>query len=45
LGNDAQPQLYNLRNDLRERNNLAQQHPDRVRQMQALLDSIRRESP
>lgn len=41
LGNDPQPQLYNLASDLGEKTNLAAQHPDRVRELTALLDKIR----
>ena len=33
--------LYNLREDIGQRKNLAQNHPERVRQMQALLKEIR----
>lgn len=35
------PQLYNLEADPRETNNLATQHPDRVKEMRAELQSIR----
>ena len=41
LGNDPQPQLYDLRADLGERNNLADEHPERVAAMAALLKKIR----
>ena len=34
-------QLYNLEEDLGETNNVAAQHPDRVRKMHTLLDAIR----
>jgi arylsulfatase A len=40
-GNDPQPQLYDLSADLGEKNNLADRHPDKVRELQAQLDSIR----
>ncbi len=40
LGNDPQPQLFNLANDLAEQNNLAAQHPDRVKDMLAMLSKI-----
>jgi len=43
LGNDPQPQLFNLANDLAEQNNLAAQHPDRVKEMLALLEKIQRD--
>jgi arylsulfatase A-like enzyme len=41
LGNDPQPQLYNLANDPGETNNLASQYPDRVNRMTAQLDKLR----
>lgn len=41
LGNDTIPQLYNLKNDLGEKNNLAEEHPKKVKELSALLDSIR----
>lgn len=36
-------QLYNLRNDLGEANNLAAEEPEKVAELQALLEKIRRE--
>jgi arylsulfatase A-like enzyme len=42
LGNDPKPQLYNLKNDLGEKNNLAAEHPEIVRELAALLEKIRR---
>jgi arylsulfatase A-like enzyme len=42
LGNDPEPQLYNLASDPGERTNLAAQYPDRVRAMTAALDKIRK---
>jgi arylsulfatase A-like enzyme len=44
LGNDPQPQLYHLKDDLAERNNVATQYPQRVREMAALLQKIRQRS-
>jgi arylsulfatase A-like enzyme len=41
LGNDPQPQLYNLATDPGEKNNVAAQYPDRVRNMTAQLDKLR----
>ncbi|HEY1216910.1 MAG TPA: arylsulfatase [Bryobacteraceae bacterium] len=41
LGNDTQPQLYNLSADPGEKDNLASQYPDRVRKMTAQLDRLR----
>ncbi|HDZ23064.1 MAG TPA: arylsulfatase, partial [Desulfobacteraceae bacterium] len=42
LGNDPEPQLYNLKNDLGERHNLAAQHPEIVKELASLLEKIRR---
>lgn len=41
LGNALEPQLYNLKDDLGEKANLAAEHPERVREMAALLREIR----
>lgn len=41
LGNDPEPQLYNLAEDPGEKNNLAAKFPDRVRQMAAELDQFK----
>jgi hypothetical protein len=43
LGNDPQPQLFNLRTDLGEQTNLAGKHPERVQEMLAMLDKIRQD--
>jgi arylsulfatase A-like enzyme len=43
LGNDPQPQLYDLKNDLGEKRNIAAEHPDVVREMAALLEKIRKD--
>lgn len=40
LGNDSVPQLYNLNNDIGELNNLAQDMPGKVKELQLLLDAI-----
>lgn len=40
LGNDPEPQLYDLRNDPSERNNLAAREPERTKNLAALLDSV-----
>ena len=43
LGNDRQPQLYRLTDDLGERHNVAEQYPEVVARMQQLLqDEIKR---
>ncbi len=43
LGNDPQPQLYNLRDDLGEKHNLAREHPEKVKEMAVLLAQLRRQ--
>ncbi len=43
LGNDPEPQLYNFKTDLGEKTNLADQHLEKVEQMAALLQRIRRQ--
>ena len=40
-GNNPNPQLYNLKTDIGERNNLAEQYPEKVRELKILLDKIR----
>ncbi len=37
----TQPQLYNLAEDIGERNNLAGQHPDKVEQLATLVDKVK----
>jgi arylsulfatase A len=39
-GNGAEPQLYQLSNDPAETNNLAAKHPDKVKELAAMLDRI-----
>jgi len=41
LGNDPQPQLYNLKNDLGEKHNLADKHPEMVKELASMLEKIR----
>jgi len=41
LGNDPQPQLYDLEEDPGERNNVAERFPDKVEELAALLERIR----
>jgi arylsulfatase A-like enzyme len=41
LGNDPNPQLYDLSRDIGEKNNLAGRYPDRVQAMEAMLRKIR----
>jgi arylsulfatase A-like enzyme len=41
LGVDPQPQLYNLKNDLGEKHNVASKHPEIVKELAALLKKIR----
>ncbi|MDF2189059.1 arylsulfatase [Paraflavitalea sp. CAU 1676] len=40
-GSDEEPQLYDLSNDIGEKNNLANTHPDRVIALKTLLQQIR----
>jgi arylsulfatase A-like enzyme len=44
LGNDPDPQLYNLKTDPGERQNVAAGHPDLVKELAALLQKIRQEA-
>ena len=41
LGNNPQPQLYNLANDPGEQHDVAGEYPDKVRSMLAELQQIR----
>jgi arylsulfatase A-like enzyme len=43
LGNDIEPQLYDLSKDAGETQNLAAQQPERVKDMQAMLQKIRQD--
>jgi len=43
LGNDSEPQLYDLSQDPGETQNLAAQHPERVKSMEALLRRIKQD--
>jgi len=38
LGNNEEEQLYNLKEDIGEKNNLATQHPEKVAELKALLE-------
>lgn len=40
-GNSPEPQLYNLKQDIRERDNLATKYPEKVKELQQLLEAIR----
>ena len=40
LGNYPDPQLYNLKNDLGEKHNLAAEHPEVVKELATLLKKI-----
>jgi arylsulfatase A-like enzyme len=44
LGNDPQPQLYNLASDPGEKRDVAAQHPERVAAMTRTLQKIRSEA-
>ena len=41
LGRDSRPQLYNLKTDLGEKDNLAAQHPEIVEELAAMIKNIR----
>lgn len=41
LGNDVNPQLYDLRKDPAEKKNLAREYPDKVKTLAALLEKIK----
>jgi arylsulfatase A-like enzyme len=41
LGNDPEPQLYNLKDDLGERHNLAKEQPERAAELAALLKKVK----
>jgi arylsulfatase A-like enzyme len=41
LGHDTQPQLYDLKNDLAEKHNVAAEHPELIKELTALLKKIR----
>ena len=45
LGNAPRPQLYDLKTDLGEKNNLAEKYPERVSEMQTLLQKIKESKP
>ncbi|WP_315823843.1 sulfatase-like hydrolase/transferase [Paraflavitalea speifideaquila] len=40
-GNDTEPQLYNLKEDIGEQHNLAKNYPDKVKALQELLQQIK----
>jgi arylsulfatase A len=40
-GRSTSPQLYDLKNDIGERNNLAEKHPDLVAKLAAMLEEIK----
>lgn len=41
MGNDPQPQLYDFSGDLGEKKNVAAENPEKVKELQLLLDRIR----
>jgi len=41
IGNDPQPQLFNLKDDICEKNNVAAQYPDKLKEMLGELERIR----
>ncbi len=40
LGNDTIPQLYNLKNDIREQNNVAEHNPEKTKELADLLNQV-----
>jgi arylsulfatase A-like enzyme len=40
-GNDPAPQLYDLKNDLGEKHNIAAEHPEKVKEMAAMLEKLK----
>jgi arylsulfatase A-like enzyme len=40
-GNSPVPQLYNLKEDIGEKNNLGEKYPDKVKELEALLEKIK----
>ena len=45
LGNDPNPQLYNLSEDMSETNNLAEAYPERAERLAILLEKVRDKAP
>jgi arylsulfatase A-like enzyme len=41
LGNDPEAQLYNLKTDIGEKNNIASQNPDKLQELSTLLNKIK----
>lgn len=41
LGNNPEPQIYNLKDDISERNNLAEKYPAKVKELSELLRKVR----
>lgn len=41
LGNDPQPQLYNLAKDIGEKNNLAEANPEKLKELQVELQEVK----
>ena len=42
MGNNPEPQLYNLSIDPSEKNNVAKDHPDKVKTLSALLEEVKK---
>jgi hypothetical protein len=43
-GNFATPQLYNLNEDVGEKINLAEKYPEKVKELEALLETIKKQN-
>jgi arylsulfatase A-like enzyme len=44
-GSSPAPQLYNLADDIGERNNLAEKYPEKVKELSSLLQEIKEQNP
>jgi arylsulfatase A-like enzyme len=44
LGNSLQPQLYDLSKDIGEKKNLADKYPEKVKELAALLDDVKKDT-
>ena len=45
MGNNKEPQLYNIDNDLQEQENLAETYPDKLKELDMLLNQIKNQTP
>ena len=40
-GNNPEPQLYDLKKDIGEKRNIAAEHPEKVKEMAAMLERLK----